>query len=166
MGPEFFRATPQGPGVYLMTGPRGEVLYVGQSGNLRTRLNCYKNGNPDALPRRIVRLIHSVASITWEKCASRELARVRENELLRLHRPRFNRVNTYPQAYGFIGVTAREDELTLFRLAQAPMCESGQARLYGAFKGGAVYAFGSLLRLIWSAIYKPDSPFDLPRQLL
>ena len=186
MGPEFFRSAPRRPGVYVMTGARGEVLYVGQSGNLRTRLNCYKNGNPNMLPRRIVRLIHSVASITWEECASRQLARVRENELLRLHRPKFNRVNTYPQAYGFIGVAARAEELTLFRLNEPPLYErdhwgtpsdecgvmrdsggsQAQTSVYGAFKGGAVYGFGSLLRVLWSAIYQPVSPFDLPRQLL
>jgi len=163
IGPEFFRATPRGPGVYLMTGARGEVLYVGQSGNLRARLNCYKNGNPDALPRRIVRLIHSVASVTWEECASRQLARVRENELLRLHRPKFNRVNTYPEGYWFIGLVARDEQLTLFRSRERL---SYQKYVYGAFKGGAIYGFGALLRLVWSAIYQPTSPYGLPRQLV
>src|ERR1044071_2838794 len=112
MGADFFRDAPGGPGVYVMTGQAGEILYVGQSGNLHTRLNCYKNGNPDSLPRRIVWLVNLCGSIRWEEGASRELARVRENELLRLHRPKFNRVNTYPQAYGFIGVIARDEELT------------------------------------------------------
>ena len=163
MGPEFFRAAPRRPGVYLMTGTRGEVLYVGQSGNLRGRLNCYKNGNPDALPRRIVRLIHSVASITWEECASRQLARVRENELLRLHRPKFNRVNKYPQGYWFIGLLSRAEQLTLFRSRDS---FSYERHVYGAFKGGAVYGFAALLRLVWSAIYQPGSPFELPRQLV
>ena len=44
--------------------------------------------------------------------------------------------------------------------------ERASRNVYGAFKGGAVYAFASLLRLLWSAIYQPFSPFDLPRPLL
>ena len=179
MGADFFCAAPRRPGVYVMCGRAGEILYVGQSGNLRARLNCYKNANPDTLPRRIVRLIHSVASITWEECASARLARVRENELLRLHRPKFNRVNTYPQAYGFIGSIAGAQQLTLFRLREASLSQNehrgllrdsgGQnfrTNVYGPFKGGALYGFASLLRLLWSALYQPQSPFDLPRQLL
>src|SRR5436305_1880225 len=89
-GSEFFLAAPKSPGVYVMTSSTGEILYVGQSKNLRARLGTYRNANPEHLPRRIVRLVHLVASITWEKCENAPLARVRENELLRLHRPRFN----------------------------------------------------------------------------
>ena len=70
LGRDFFRAVPKRPGVYVMTGTSGQILYIGQSGNLRARLGTYKNAHPDHLSRRTLRLIHSVSSITWEECAT------------------------------------------------------------------------------------------------
>src|SRR6185503_13820613 len=141
LGAEFFRAIPKRPGVYIMCSALGQVLYVGQSSNLRTRLGTYCRANPDHTPRRILRLIHAAARICWEECETPVSARLRENELLRLHRPRFNRANVYPKAYCFIGCESSADRLTLFRTAEA----DPRLRLFGAFKGAAVHAFGSLL---------------------
>ena len=45
-GDGLFRAAPRRPGVYVMTGADGRVLYIGQSGNLRQRLASYKNARP------------------------------------------------------------------------------------------------------------------------
>ena len=42
-GREFFGRVPACPGVYLMSGTADRLLYVGQSQNLRARLNRYKN---------------------------------------------------------------------------------------------------------------------------
>src|SRR3954464_5704812 len=89
LGADFFSSVPSEPGVYVMTGADQRVLYIGQSGNLRARLGSYKNAKPDRAPRKVIRLIHQVRAITWEKCETPQAARLRENELLRLHRPRF-----------------------------------------------------------------------------
>ena len=161
-GSEFFAAVPKKPGVYVMTSSTGQILYVGQSRNLRSRLGTYRNANPEHLPRRIVRMVHLVASITWEECQTGRLAKVRENELLRLHRPRFNRANTFPQAYCFLGMRTSGRRLDLY------WTRDGESRrdLFGAFKSGAVYAFGALCRLLWSTLHQPKSPHDLPRQLI
>ena len=161
-GVEFFRAIPKSPGVYIMSDGLGRVLYVGQSTNLRTRLGTYRRANPDHTPRRVLRLIHAACHISWEQCEDAACAQLRENELLRIHRPRFNRMNVYPRAYGFIGFELSGDQLTLFRATEADPA----SELFGAFKGAAVSAFGSLLRLLWSAIHRPRSPFDLPRLLI
>src|SRR5258706_12780382 len=145
-----------------MTSQTGEILYVGQSSNLRARLGSYRTANADHLTRRVLRLIHAVASITWERCASARLARVRENELLRVHRPKFNRMNTYPQGYWFIGLVENGDALSLCRSREAhraPLAPRGSRYFYGAFKGGAVYGYGAWLRLGWSAVKCPRWEF-------
>ncbi len=113
LGPEFFRAVPARPGVYIMSGETDRVLYVGQSQNLRQRLATYKNAHPDHLPRKIIRLVHAVRQITWEECETALQARLRENELLRTHRPKFNDANTYPRAYCFLGLAVAGVGLTL-----------------------------------------------------
>jgi excinuclease UvrABC nuclease subunit len=162
LGEAFFRAAPRKPGVYLMTGRDGLVLYIGQSGNLRQRLASYKNARPDRTPRKVVRLVRAVESITWETCGSAEGARLRENELLRLHRPRFNRLNTWPQAYSFIRLKYDEMALELGRTREIATA----GHVYGAFKAGVTAGYGALLRLTWAAWHQPASPHEFPARLL
>jgi excinuclease UvrABC nuclease subunit len=161
-GAEFFRAVPPKPGVYIMGGDRERVLYIGQSKNLRNRLGSYKNARPDRVPRKIIRLVHSVRTIVWEECETAEAARLKENQLLRVHRPKFNVMNTYPQGYGFVTLQADAGQ---FSLGIGTEPKSGE-KIYGAFKSGCVRAYGSLLRLVWAAFHQPASPYDFPTPLL
>jgi hypothetical protein len=129
LGQEFFRSAPRSPGVYVMRGAREQILYIGQSKNLRVRLAFYKNANPDRIPRRLIRLVHEVETISWECQPSPEAARARELELLRLHRPRFNRADTAPQFFHFVQWNGTGDGVTIELLLQEP------PEIVGNFRG-------------------------------
>ncbi len=161
-GAAFFKAVPPRPGIYIMSGEGDRVLYIGQSANLRQRLGSYKNARPDRVPRKIIRLVHSVRTLVWEECESPQAARLKETQLLRVHRPRFNVQNVYPRAYRFISGERRGDGLRL-GIGTEPKADG---RCFGAFKGGAERAFGSLLRLLWAMIHQTRSPHDFPAPLL
>lgn len=165
-GPDFFQRVPRQPGVYLMSGEQHLLLYIGKANNLRQRLNSYKNAQPDRVSRKVIRLVHQVRAITWELCESADAALLRENELLRLHKPKFNVLNTRPEHYGFIGLRVCGDAVHL-RLTQQPVRIPGET-LYGAFKSlGRVRAgFAALLRLLWSTEHRPSSVHDYPRPLV
>jgi excinuclease ABC subunit C len=90
-GRDFFRQIPRAPGVYYLCGPESGVLYVGKAGNLRRRLASYRIANPERLSRRIIRLLHQVTRIEWDVCASEPAARHREELLIGVLAPRFNR---------------------------------------------------------------------------
>lgn len=159
LGDAFFRTVPACPGVYLMRDACGRVLYVGQSGNLRHRLNSYKNVRPGQAAAKLVRLAQAVESIEWQECDSPEVARLRENQLLRFHRPRFNSVNTHPEAYGYIGLGYSDSCLRLWLTGSL---ESGaDEELYGAFKGLRWQGYAVLLRLLGQCAQR-RSPEDLP----
>lgn len=160
MGEEFFRAIPTSPGVYLMRDAAGKILYVGQSGNLRHRLFTYKNARPETASRRLIRLIHSVDRIELELCADHIEALLRENHLLRTHRPRFNSIHTYPQAYFFIELNLNSSELEL-KLTREPSDHA-----YGAFKTSAMYGFAALAMLLWNYLHRPVSLAAWPRRFL
>jgi hypothetical protein len=189
-GGDFFRRLPRQPGVYLMRDERDRLVYVGKAKNLRQRLNSYRQA---ALPsRKTVRLVHLVRRIDWEVCPSDEAAQLRENELLRTHRPRFNRVGTWPRANCFIVLRSRNQDLRLSLTRAAPgelvhrlseenqsfdaapdREDSGQSllcdpedRWFGAFKPGASFAFGALLRLLWQALHRLGERNALPRRLV
>ena len=76
------------PGVYLMRNAHGDVLYVGKSTQLRTRLLSYFR-----LPwpaHRQARLLRETARIEWEPLPSDFAALLREVRLIRAHLPRYN----------------------------------------------------------------------------
>lgn len=82
------------PGVYIMRGAHGDVLYVGKSTQLRTRLLSYFR-----LPwpaHRHARMLRETASIEWEELPSEFAALLREVRLIRSHLPRYNTKSARP----------------------------------------------------------------------
>src|ERR1043165_8854492 len=96
-GEEFFSTLPTGPGVYFLCGASEGVLYVGKARNLRKRLGSYRVANPERLPRRIIRLLHQVRRIEWDECPTETLAQCREELLINVLQPRFNRAGVVYQ---------------------------------------------------------------------
>ena len=83
------RASPDGPGVYVMRGMDARVIYVGKASNVRNRLRSWFSG-VDALQPRTHQLIGSVFDFEVIACQSEHEALVLENSLIKQHRPRFN----------------------------------------------------------------------------
>jgi excinuclease UvrABC nuclease subunit len=145
-----------------MSGENDRLLYVGKAANLRQRLNSYKNAQAGRASRKVIRLVHQVRAITWEICDSPEAALLRENQLLRLHKPKFNVLNTRPEHYRFIRLLADGPTLHL-RLDRDSSSVEGEL-VFGAFKalGRVRAACDSLFRLLWIAEHRPASFYDLP----
>lgn len=91
LGREFFRNLPAQPGVYLMCGAEGGVLYVGRAKNLRKRLTSYRVANAERMSRRMIRLLHCVRRIEFDVCADEHAAQRREEMLICVLQPQFNR---------------------------------------------------------------------------
>ena len=161
LGCEFFHGIPRAPGVYRMFDEAGFLLYVGQSSDLRDRLNSYRHVHPERDSRKTNRLVHLVRRIDWEVCDSPVSAVLRENELLRTLRPRFNRMNVYPKACFFIGVE-RDGGLLRLTLTRDTTLTG---KLFGAFKGAA-WPFASLCRLLFIASHRDVSFSHFPSRLL
>ena len=161
LGAAFFRAIPCAPGVYRMFDEAGLLLYIGQSRDLRDRLNSYRHVHPDRDSRKSVRLVHLVRRIEWEVCDSPVSAVLLENELLRTLRPRFNRMNVYPKACFFIALDREQGllRLTLTRDTATP------GKLFGAFRGAA-WPFAALCRLLFIASHSSMSLGHFPARLL
>jgi len=80
---------PEVPGVYLMRGHEGQVLYVGKAINLKSRVGSYFHKSGD--PRPFVGLLHDVLDRIETVVTSNEKeALILENELIKKHKPPFN----------------------------------------------------------------------------
>jgi excinuclease ABC subunit C len=76
------------PGVYRMLSPDGEVVYVGKSKKVRTRLLSYfRCAYPEDKGARILR---EATTIDWEYTPSEFSALLAELRLIKRLRPRFN----------------------------------------------------------------------------
>ncbi len=80
-------AAPLAPGVYGMIDVEGELLYIGQSRSLRNRLLSYFATSP---PGKAGRIAGCTQRLVWETAPDEFAALLRELELIRRWRPRFN----------------------------------------------------------------------------
>jgi excinuclease ABC subunit C len=79
---------PTRPGVYLMRGPKGEIVYIGKATNLRSRVRSYFTGHD---PRQFVRFLGELLTdIDVMISQNPKEALLLENTLIKKHRPRFN----------------------------------------------------------------------------
>jgi excinuclease UvrABC nuclease subunit len=90
-GEDFFRELPAQPGVYLFCGAEAGVLYIGKAKNLRQRLASYRVANPERFPRRLIRLLNQITRIEFDVCANERAVRHREELLICVLAPKFNR---------------------------------------------------------------------------
>jgi len=158
LGRDFFQSLPQHPGVYLMRDAGDAVLYVGKAKNLRKRLASYRVANPDRMPRRHLRLLRTVARIELETCADESAALVRESELLRSLKPKFNRAGTWPGTPRFL-VWQQDGESMEFGVTETPQPAWHQL---GPMSGAALYLRCAVVRLLWCASYPDLSMSRMP----
>src|SRR5690606_34830278 len=75
------------PAVYRMLGPNDELIYVGKSVNLRSRLLSYFRAD---CGEKATDIISHTRRITWDYVPSEFAALLLEMRLIQRHRPLFN----------------------------------------------------------------------------
>ena len=109
---------PHGPGVYLFRDDRGQVLYVGTSVDLRTRVRSYFTAAEQR--SRIREMVARAASVSPVPCATPLEARVREIRLIAEHSPPYNRRSRRPERAPWLKLTVEAfPRLSVVRDVQA-----------------------------------------------
>jgi excinuclease ABC subunit C len=90
------------PGVYRMLGPEEELLYVGKSVRVRSRVLSYFRAEPG---NKAAKLIRDTQAITWEYVPDEFAALVREMRLIKQWRPRYNVEHKRKRSFAFIKIT-------------------------------------------------------------
>ena len=101
---------PDRPGVYLMKGTRGDVLYVGKAQSLRSRVRSYwqKHGGYGEV-HRIREVIDRVADVEYTLTDSVSEALLLEANLIKRYKPRFNVRLKDDKSYPYIKITLGDD---------------------------------------------------------
>lgn len=90
------------PGVYRIYGSRSELIYVGKSVKVRTRLLSYFRASEAGKAHRV---IEEAEGADWEYTPDEFSALVREMKLIQRHRPRFNVQHKRKRSYAFVKIT-------------------------------------------------------------
>ncbi len=152
------------PGVYRMLGARGDVLYVGKSRQLRTRLLSYFR-----LPwpeHRHARMLRETAHIEWEPTPNEFAALLRETRLIRAHLPAYNRKGARPLDKWWVIVVPRGDvpRLRVQRASTVAGTRAGvAATVIGPFAHRAPLV--SAVRVLNDALGLRDCPDRIPMVL-
>ena len=143
------------PGTYRMLSSTGEVVYVGKSKRVRTRLLSYfRCAYPEDKGARILR---EAESIDWEYTPSEFAALLQELRLIKRYRPRLNvAMKRDGHHYAFIKLTkGPAPKLAVVRGASA----DDASIYYGPFVGAQ--RVGEALRELSDALMLRDCKSDL-----
>jgi excinuclease ABC subunit C len=138
------------PGIYRMLSSTGEVVYVGKSKRVRTRLLSYfRCAYPEEKGARILR---EAETIDWEYTPSEFAALLRELRLIKTYRPRLNvAMKRDATHYSFIKITrGTAPKLAVVRGASA----DDASVYYGPFVGAQ--RVGEALRELSDALMLRD----------
>src|SRR5688500_968791 len=114
------------PGVYRMLDGNGDVLYVGKSVRVRTRVLSYFNAEKDEKPELLMR---EARAVEWEYVPNEFEALLKEMRLIQRHRPRYNHQHKRPPAYCFVKLTREPAP----RLAAVTRVTADDAIYFGPF---------------------------------
>jgi excinuclease ABC subunit C len=105
---ERLSSIPTTPGVYLLKGENGDVLYIGKANNLRSRVRSYFHASVSH-PPKLQHLVWSVADVDFIVTDSELEALILECNLIKKYRPHFNVRLKDDKRYPYIKVTWQED---------------------------------------------------------
>ena len=94
---------PRSPGVYKMYDTDGNLLYVGKAKNLNSRLKQYADISKLEWHKRVMRTL--VARVDWEIVPTESDALIREQELIKTQKPKYNIMLTDGKMYPMIALT-------------------------------------------------------------
>ncbi|MBC6462214.1 DEDD exonuclease domain-containing protein [Actinomadura sp. HBU206391] len=133
---------PSAPGVYVFEDARGEILYVGKSTDLRSRVRSYFTASETR--RRVREMIGIAERVRPIICATGLEAEVRELRLIAMHKPRYNRRSRFPERAIWLKLTSepfprlsvvrecRDDVAYLGPFSSARVAEEARAALHEA----------------------------------
>ncbi|MDG1159275.1 MAG: exonuclease domain-containing protein [Flavobacteriales bacterium] len=96
-----YDALSDGPGVYYFRDEKGELLYIGMSGNVKKRVKQHFTGKMQSSRRQS--FLKDIAHIECQACGSEFLARLLEDHEIRQHWPKHNKAQkTANRRFGII----------------------------------------------------------------
>ncbi len=150
--PKDVSSMPSSPGCYLFKDEKGGVLYVGKAKNLKKRVSSYfQKKDHDAKTALLVTKIFDIDFIVTKTEGE---ALLLENNLIKLHYPKFNLDLKDSRRYAYLRLS--EDDLPILEVARI---RGEKGEYFGPFTSGAVrrVVMDTITRH-FKILYKKPSP--------
>ena len=122
---------PNEPGVYLMRDYQGDILYIGKSKRLRTRVRSYFQSGQKHSPR-ISLMVQQVANIEFIVTDTEAEALALEANLIKQHQPYFNVLLKDDKKYPYVCITWSESYPRIF-ITRKRRLNHQRDRYYGPY---------------------------------
>ncbi len=122
---------PPEPGVYFMSGNNGDILYIGKSKKLRTRVRSYFRDS-QRLSDRIVMMVRQVTEIEFIVTDTEAEALALEANLIKEHQPYYNVLLKDDKKYPYVCITWSENYPRIF-ITRKRRLGKAQDRYYGPY---------------------------------
>lgn len=103
---DLLKSIPEKTGVYVMYSKTGEVIYVGKSINLKSRISSYFSTKGHS--RRIQNMVSKVVKVDFIVVNTESEALILEATLIKKHKPRYNVLMKDSKFYPFVKVSRDE----------------------------------------------------------
>jgi excinuclease ABC subunit C len=122
---------PSEPGVYLLRDGNGEILYIGKSKKLRSRVRSYFRPSQPLTPR-ISLMVRQVADIEFIVTDTEAESLALEANLIKQHQPHFNILLKDDKKYPYICITWSETYPRVF-ITRKRRIDNQKDRYYGPY---------------------------------
>ena len=122
---------PTEPGVYFMRDSQGEILYIGKSKKLRSRVRSYFQES-HLLSERIKLMVQQVADIEFLVTDTEAEALTLEANLIKQHQPHFNVLLKDDKRYPYLCITWSEQYPRMF-ITRRRQLGKAKDRYYGPY---------------------------------
>ncbi len=148
---------PLRPGVYIMKGVGGNVIYVGKSRKLKNRVSQYfRNGEKNT---KTAAMVAHVKDFEYFLCDTEIEALTLENTLIKQYDPKYNIRLKDAKSYPYIKITDGEYP----RLVMTRKRENDKGRYFGPYSGvSTVY---SVINMLSGALGLPTCKRRFPRDI-
>lgn len=133
-------AMPARPGVYLMKGAGGRIVYIGKAKDLRRRVGSYFRGSHDYKTQKMVEKVEGVEFVITDSEAE---AFVLESNLIKRYRPPYNIELKDQQRYAYLRITDEEYPRLLVARRTRDGRFLGGGRVFGPFTQGSSKALAA-----------------------
>ena len=135
---------PHRPGVYIMRDANDVIIYVGKANNLHNRVRSYfQKSNNNVKTQQLARRVSHFEYLVTD---NENEAFILENNLIKLHRPKYNIRLKDEKGYPYIKITRER----LPRVLYSPQRGKDKAKYYGPFVSkGRVRELLDLIHKLW-----------------
>ncbi len=148
---------PMRPGVYIMRGASGGVIYVGKAKKLKNRVTQYfRNSQKDV---KTFNMVSAVCDFEYYVCDTEMEALTLENTFIKQYTPKYNIKLKDAKKYPYIKITNEEYP----RLMMTRTRSDDKGKYFGPYSGTSTVF--SIINMLSSALGLPTCKLKFPRDI-